>query len=55
MGLENNLLALLASIFVGILVYFILLLLLKCVDEVELNAMPFGRKLAAIGKFLHIL
>lgn len=55
MGLANNLLALLVSIFVGILVYFILLLLLKCVDEVELNAMPLGRKLAAVGRFLHLL
>lgn len=53
--LENNLLALLVSIFTGVLVYFILLLLLKCLDEVELNAMPFGHKLAAVGRFLHLL
>ena len=54
-GLQNNLLSLLTSIFVGIFVYFILLLLLKCVDEVELRTMPFGRKLAAFGRFLHLL
>lgn len=54
-GTKSNLLSMLISILVGILLYFVLLLLLKCVDEVELSSMPCGRTLASFGKKLHLL
>jgi stage V sporulation protein B len=50
-----KILAMLLGIAVGVVVYFILLLVTKCVDEVELLSMPFGRKLIAFGKALHLL
>lgn len=50
-----KLLAMLVSILIGVLVYFILLLVTRCVDEVELLSMPFGRKMIAFGKKLHLL
>lgn len=55
LGTKKSLLAMVVSIAVGIFLYFVLLLLLKCVDEVELSSMPFGRTLASFGKKLHLL
>ncbi len=48
-------LAMVVCIVIGIVVYFVLLLLLKCVDEVELAGMPMGRRLVKVGKKLHLL
>lgn len=55
MGIKSNLIALLISILVGVILYFVLLLLLRCVDEVELSSMPCGRTLASIGRWMHLL
>ena len=52
---KSNLIALMTAIGVGILLYFALLLVFRCVDEVELAAMPFGRPLVSLGKKLHLL
>lgn len=52
---QIKLLAMLVSILIGVIVYFVLLLATKCVDEVELLTMPFGRKMIAFGKKLHLL
>ncbi len=54
-GTDSHLISMMISIVVGIFLYFVLLLLLKCVDEVELSRMPFGRTLASFGKKLHLL
>ncbi len=54
-GSRNHLLSMGISIVIGVFLYFVLLLLLRCVDEVELSAMPFGRTLASLGKKLHLL
>ena len=55
MAVGSNLLSILVSIVLGIFIYFIMLLLSKCLDEVELSGLPFGRRLAAFGKWLHLL
>lgn len=52
---KSNLISLLAAIGVGIVLYFVLLLVFRCVDEVELAAMPFGRSLVSLGRKLHLL
>ncbi len=52
---KSNLIALMTAIGVGIVLYFALLLVFRCVDEVELAAMPFGRPLVSLGKKLHLL
>ncbi len=54
-GSDSHLISMVISIVVGVFLYFVLLLLLKCVDEVELSRMPFGRTLASFGKKLHLL
>lgn len=54
-GTDNRMISMAISIVVGVFVYFVLLLALKCVDEVELSRMPFGRTLASFGKKLHLL
>lgn len=54
-GSDSHLISMLISIVVGMFLYFVMLLLLKCVDEVELSRMPFGRTLASFGKKLHLL
>lgn len=54
-GTDSQLISMAISILVGVFVYFVLLLVLKCVDEVELSRMPFGRTLASFGKKLHLL
>ena len=54
-GSDNHLISMAFSIVVGIFLYFVLLLLLKVVDEIELSRMPFGRTLTSFGKKLHLL
>ena len=54
-GSHNHLISMAVSIVVGVVLYFVLLLLLKCVDEVELSSMPFGRTMISFGKKLHLL
>ena len=54
-AISNRMIAMVLSIVVGMFVYFVLLLVLKCVDEVELSRMPFGRTLTKFGKKLHLL
>ena len=55
MAVGSNILALLLSILIGVIIYFVMLLLSKCLDEEELYSMPFGRTLASFGKRLHLL
>ncbi len=45
----------LVSIVAAALLYGVLLLLLKVVDEEDLDTIPGGRKIAAVGKKLHLL
>lgn len=52
---KKNLLSLLPAILIGIILYGILLLVFKCVDEEDLYAMPMGKKFLKIAKFLHLL
>lgn len=52
---KSNLLAMAISVIAGVLIYFVLLLGLKCVDEVEMSTMPMGRTMISFGKKLHLL
>lgn len=51
----SNTIATLAAIFIAIVVYCVLLLLLKCVDEVELYDFPMGGRLVKLAKKMHLL
>jgi len=53
--LASNTVATLAAIFIAIIVYGVLLLLLKCVDEVELYDFPMGGRLVKLAKKMHLL
>ncbi len=44
-----------AAVFVAVAVYFVLLLLFRCVSEKELRSMPMGGKAARAAKKLHLL
>ncbi|MBR6528382.1 MAG: polysaccharide biosynthesis protein [Lachnospiraceae bacterium] len=55
MAIDSQLIPMVISIVVGMFLYFVLLLVLKCMDEEELARMPFGRTLASFGKKLHLL
>ncbi len=50
-----NAFSVLVSIVAAALLYGVLLLLLKVVDEEDLDTIPGGRKIAAVGKKLHLL
>ena len=50
-----NIVALAAAVFVGVMVYFILIIRWKVVSEAELTGMPKGRMLAGIARKLRIL
>ncbi len=52
---KSNVIACLAAVFVAVIVYFILLLLFRCVTEKELRGMPMGGKAARVAKKLHLL
>lgn len=43
------------SVIVSVIVYFICSVLFHCMNEQELKTLPFGHKLAAIAKRLHLL
>ena len=53
--LASNTVATLAAIFIAIIVYGVLLLLLKCVDEVELYDFPMGGRLVKLAQKMHLL
>lgn len=53
--LKSNLLSLLLSILAGVLVYFVLLLVFRCLEEDDFYAIPMGRKLLQIVKALHLI
>ena len=50
-----NLIALVPAICIGALIYFAVYLFIEKPDAEELYGIPFGRKLAAIGKKVHLL
>lgn len=50
-----NIVALAAAVFVGVMVYFILIIRWKVVSEAELTGMPKGRMLTGIARKLRIL
>ena len=52
---EKNSVACIAAMAVAVMVYFILLLLFRCVSEKELCSMPMGGKIARVAKKLHLL
>ena len=52
---KRNWLATVISIIVVVIVYGVLLLLTKCVDEVDLYSMPKGKTVVNIAKKLHLL
>lgn len=51
----SNLIATVLAVGIGVLVYFVALLLLKTMDEEELKDMPMGRTLYEIGHKFHII
>lgn len=53
--LRSNLIATLAAIFAGVIVYSVLLLLLKGLNEQEILRFPKGRLLVSIAKKMHLL
>ncbi len=53
--LTSNAIATLIAITVAVVVYGVLLLLLKCVDEVELYDFPMGGRLVKLAKKVHLL
>jgi stage V sporulation protein B len=52
---SRDVVAVLLAILVAVLVYGVMLLLLKCVDEVEVYQLPAGHHLVRIAKKLHLL
>ena len=52
---EKNSVACITAMVVAVMVYFILLLLFRCVSEKELCSMPMGGKIARVAKKLHLL
>ena len=55
MTLKSNTIGVLLAIAVAVIVYGILLLKLRCVDEVELSGMPGGTKLVRIAQKCHLM
>ena len=47
--------ACLAAVVVAVLVYFVLLIVFRCVDESELRSLPMGGKMTAAAKKLHLM
>ena len=52
---RRNSIACLAAVVVAVLVYFVLLIVFRCVDESELRSLPMGGKMAAAAKKLHLM
>ena len=53
--LHINLIATLCSIIIGVIVYFVILLLAKGVTETELRRLPKGHLLVSVAKKAHLL
>jgi len=53
--LDANLLWTIVAVIVAIIVYFVLLLSLRTVDEAELYMMPMGSKIVMIARKLHLM
>lgn len=51
----TELISVIVSVAVGVVVYFVLLLLLKGIKESEIRSLPGGRIIATIGRILHLL
>lgn len=51
----NNAISTLVAVILGVVVYFLVALLLKTVEEEELMEMPMGRTLWSVAKKLHLL
>lgn len=52
---KSNLVSLLAAVLAGMILYLILLLLLKCLDEEDFYSVPFGAKLLRLVRKLHLI
>ena len=52
---SSNALSAIFAIVVAVVVYGVLLLLMKCVDEVELYDFPMGGRLVKVAKKLRLL
>ena len=52
---QSNVIACVTAVFVAVIVYFILLLLFRCISEKELRSMPMGGKAVRVAKKLHLL
>lgn len=52
---KSNFLGILVSVLAGILVYFVLLLLFRCLSEDDFYSIPMGRKLLRIVRALHLI
>lgn len=53
--LHSNVLGIIVSMGIGIIVYFIAVLVLKCFKEDELHDMPLGRTIARVAKKIHLM
>lgn len=51
----GNILTVLIGVTLGVLVYFVALILLKGIDEYDLNSMPGGRKILMVAKMLRLM
>ena len=51
----GSILTVLIGITLGVLVYFVALILLKGIDEYDLNSMPGGRKILMVAKMLRLM
>ncbi len=52
---KSNMISTIAAIFVAVLVYGVLLIKLKCLDEQELRQMPGGTRLLVVFRRLHLM
>ncbi|MCI8505373.1 MAG: polysaccharide biosynthesis protein [Lachnospiraceae bacterium] len=52
---ESNVIACVAAVVLAVVVYFVFLLLFRCISEKELRSIPMGGRAARIAKKLHLL
>lgn len=52
---KSNLVSLLIAILIGILLYFIMLLVFRCLEEDDFYSIPMGRKLLKLIRALHLI
>lgn len=55
MATGRNSIACLVAVVVAVLVYFIFLIVFRCVSESELYSVPMGRKMVAFAKKMHLM